>query len=272
MTAPGLTMDRHLRHTLQTDLAALANAIRYDGLLPSSGIAIDGDLFENGEALTRDSVLEVLHTLVADIDIETDRRQLEALLNPDPEVPALATDVGDAEVDTVGFIETQDPNAPEATHPDTPAAGLESSPWVDDDEPEALAAALLAERSESQVDFLPETFDGDEPTQPELFEVEIIAEVNRDLGPAHQVDTDDDLGSSAAPTEPPDVFELAQTVTAQLMNRLDATLAGEFPGAVYDTFAEVYFQFSARVCERLADAAPDELLKLMGQEAARDAG
>ncbi|MBI2380441.1 MAG: hypothetical protein HYV16_06785 [Gammaproteobacteria bacterium] len=238
------------RMSLRAELEDLLDQVRYDGLLPGSGLPglgqprPEADLLADALPLSAALVLERLHDMAQGLDCRAERAAYESL--PDWVLPV--------EAEAPARDEPAAPPLPEALQPEAqvpPAddASVETLPTAEPVAPApAAAVAVLSESlAEAEAEPVHEEQVQDVPSQ--CAEVECQPE--------------------AALPDNLDPFELAQTVTAQLMERLDEQLSSQFPPAVYDSFAEMYFQFSTKLCERLSEQEPQQLIRLMSQEAAR---
>ena len=273
-------MERNKRRLLQQDMEELLDLVRYDGLLPGTAqFPVDGLLADTGP-LTDDAVLETLSALAGELDSAQIRAQFDALLqsHEPAHLPEQATPVGEtmgdaegspensADADTIELadsappvLDTPMPVTESAAESTDPGATADAQP----EHPRGAPVAVLSESLESH------EHEHEHEHEHDIGNAALTTEGQDDLFGRHEPG----VGIAASPAEEAlDPFDVAQTVTAQLMNRLDATLAESFPPAVYDSFAEFYFQFSAKVCERLMEEDSHTLIVLMSQEAARDAG
>lgn len=247
-------MERNKRRQLVQDLEELLDLVRYDGLLPASGQKPTEDLFQE-DAFTRlplsdASVVDTLKSLADELECPASRSSYEALLG------------------MAAAAEREPPPQPSPVKGEGVESPPQPSPIKGEEvgsEPQTLALPLVV---------APEPDPAAVQTTAAPEPVEVLSE-SLETHDAECLSNEVPLPLAAAETEADsdlDPFELAQTVTSQLMNRLDEHLAEHFPAAVHDSFAEFYFPFSAKVCERLCAEDAQTLVRLMSQEAAHDAG
>lgn len=253
-------LSREQRRQLTQNLETLLNEIRYEGLLPSSGIATD-DIGETRAPLHDKELLLKLTGLVSEIDIEGARQRVDALLF-DTDLP----------FDTDVPIDTEMENENAESSVSASPADLGMPALFNEDNDKTLNELFDAEETITALASRPVQADelelNDSATTPEA-PANALAEA---ITPSETAEVQTLAMAFAEPTPEEaaiERMELAQALCVQLMTRLDDTLAEQYPEAVYLSFADFYFQFSAKICDRLAETEREVLLNLLAAETAR---